>query len=63
MVGKKSSLSKLKQYLREKQVTNMATTEFCQGRTMRWAIAWTFDDKIIFPVNLLHRLNEIKLRV
>jgi hypothetical protein len=23
----------------------------CQGRTMRWVIAWTFDDAIKFPVS------------
>jgi len=49
MVGKKSSLVKLKEELRHQKVTKFATTEFCQGKTMRWGIAWTFDSKVNFP--------------
>ena len=32
------------------QITNIGTTEFCQGKTMRWGLAWTFDPSITFPV-------------
>lgn len=41
MLGKKSSLGLVKNYLREKGITNFITTEFCQGRTTRWGIAWS----------------------
>lgn len=41
MLGKKSSLASVKNYLKEKGVTNFITTEFCQGRTTRWGIAWS----------------------
>lgn len=53
MVGKKSSLPKLKAYLREKGIASMSTTEFCQGRTMRWAVAWSFDNSITYPVSMI----------
>ena len=32
------------------QITNIGTTEFCQGRTMRWGLAWSFDATLKFPV-------------
>ncbi|XP_063695562.1 U6 small nuclear RNA (adenine-(43)-N(6))-methyltransferase [Culicoides brevitarsis] len=41
MLGKKTSLGSVKNYLKEKGVTNFITTEFCQGRTTRWGIAWS----------------------
>lgn len=44
MVGKKSSLRILRSYLREKAVKNHLTTEFVQGYTHRWGIAWTFTE-------------------
>lgn len=34
------------------QVPKVAHTEFCQGRTMRWALAWSFCDDVIVPVSL-----------
>jgi len=34
------------------QITNIGTTEFCQGKTMRWGLAWTFDSTITFPVSI-----------
>lgn len=40
MLGKKSSLTALKTLLRSKNIP-FITTEFCQGRTMRWGIAWS----------------------
>jgi len=36
------------------QITNIGTTEFCQGKTMRWGLAWTFDPNITFPVGLFY---------
>ncbi|XP_033626955.1 RNA N6-adenosine-methyltransferase mettl16-like [Asterias rubens] len=46
MIGKKASLGPLKQELAKHKIRNVTTTEFCQGRTMRWGIAWTFHDDI-----------------
>ncbi|KAJ3589976.1 hypothetical protein NHX12_007933 [Muraenolepis orangiensis] len=31
------------------QVPKVTHTEFCQGRTMRWALAWSFYDDVIVP--------------
>lgn len=42
MVGKKSTLKPLKEMLRENEACSIATTMFCQGRTTRWGLAWTF---------------------
>ncbi|XP_055344158.1 RNA N6-adenosine-methyltransferase mettl16-like [Paramacrobiotus metropolitanus] len=40
MLGKKSSLTPLKTLLHSKHLA-FTTTEFCQGRTMRWGLAWS----------------------
>ena len=32
------------------QIQNIVTTEFCQGRTMRWAVAWTFLPDVVTEV-------------
>ncbi|KRY89815.1 Methyltransferase-like protein 16 [Trichinella pseudospiralis] len=37
-----------------KRVTSMCETVFCQGKTQRWAVAWTFDETI-------HLQNDRKL--
>lgn len=44
MVGHKSSLNPLKRLLREVNVVSFKQTEFCQGHTTRWGLAWTFCD-------------------
>ena len=33
------------------QIGNVGTTEFSQGRTMRWGIGWSFDPSVNFPVS------------
>lgn len=33
------------------QVPKVTHTEFCQGRTMRWALAWSFYDDAMAPVS------------
>ena len=46
MLGKKSSLIELKNYLlRVKNISNISETQFCQGHTMRWGISWSYQDK------------------
>ncbi|KAL0029114.1 hypothetical protein WJX77_007949 [Trebouxia sp. C0004] len=42
MVGKKATLKQLRRILHESNVTALRTTELVQGRTSRWAIAWSF---------------------
>ena len=52
MVGKKSNLKILVSKLRDVGVTIVKTTEFVQGQTCRWGIAWSFVPparKIILP--------------
>lgn len=44
MIGHKSSLVPLKKLLREANVISFKQTEFCQGNTTRWGLAWTFCD-------------------
>lgn len=44
MIGHKSSLPPLKKLLREIGVVSFKQTEFCQGHTTRWGLAWTFLD-------------------
>lgn len=41
-VGHKSSLDAIKKHLREAGVKSFKQTEFCQGHTTRWGLAWTF---------------------
>ncbi|KAL6746428.1 hypothetical protein V8C86DRAFT_3149728, partial [Haematococcus lacustris] len=42
MVGKKSTLKALRRELHARHVTAIRTTELAQGKTSRWAIAWSF---------------------
>lgn len=49
MLGKKCSLAPLKEELRKQGVPKVTHTEFCQGRTMRWALAWSFYDDVMVP--------------
>ncbi|KAG9333948.1 hypothetical protein JZ751_009351 [Albula glossodonta] len=49
MLGKKCSLAPLKEELRKQGVSKVTHTEFCQGRTMRWALAWSFYDDVTVP--------------
>lgn len=44
MVGHKSSLAPLKKLLRQANVVSFKQTEFCQGHTTRWGLAWTYCD-------------------
>ncbi|MBN3322585.1 MET16 methyltransferase, partial [Atractosteus spatula] len=49
MLGKKCSLAPLKEELKKQGVPKVTHTEFCQGRTMRWALAWSFCDDVTVP--------------
>lgn len=43
MIGCKKNLHKFMNELRTRKVDNFITTEFVQGKTMRWGIAWSFN--------------------
>ncbi|XP_064618931.1 RNA N6-adenosine-methyltransferase mettl16-like isoform X2 [Lineus longissimus] len=49
MLGKKKSAGVLKNELQTKKIKNVASYTFCQGRTMRWGLAWSFDETVKFP--------------
>uniref|UniRef100_A0A2D4K6L5 U6 small nuclear RNA (adenine-(43)-N(6))-methyltransferase n=2 Tax=Micrurus paraensis TaxID=1970185 RepID=A0A2D4K6L5_9SAUR len=49
MLGKKCSLAPLKKELQIHRVPKVTYTEFCQGRTMRWALAWSFYEDVRIP--------------
>ncbi|KAG0174565.1 hypothetical protein DFQ30_003777 [Apophysomyces sp. BC1015] len=43
MMGQKKTIKPLVDLLKSMDITNYVVTEFCQGRTKRWGIAWSFD--------------------
>lgn len=46
MLGHKASVPNVVKILKEHNISNICTSEFCQGHTTRWGIAWSFDDSI-----------------
>lgn len=42
LLGRKTDLKKLIQVLKDYNVVNYRSAEFCPGRTSRWALAWSF---------------------
>ena len=47
MLGRKKSATELKSYiLTIPEIKSMAVSEFCQGKIMRWGLAWTFQPDI-----------------
>lgn len=58
MVGKKSNLKYLTSKLWEVGVAIVKTTEFVQGRTSRWGLAWSFLTPIQkTPISLPNKKN------
>lgn len=47
MLGHKSNVANVFQLLGDRNILNISTTEFCQGHTTRWGIAWSFVDTIL----------------
>ena len=45
MLGHKTSVKKVRAALEDAGKIPCAFTEFCQGKTMRWGVAWTFSPK------------------
>ncbi|XP_030487580.2 uncharacterized protein LOC115704514 isoform X1 [Cannabis sativa] len=56
MVGRKSNMKSLIAKLREVGVSIVKTTEFVQGQTCRWGIAWSF----VPPVKKILSANVVK---
>ncbi|OQR87053.1 methyltransferase METT10D [Achlya hypogyna] len=57
LVGRKGSLRPLLAALRAAGIRNMRTTEFLQGRTTRWGIAWSFtSDGLDAPDSAAHKV-------
>lgn len=58
MLGRKASLKELRKFINESGVgvTSQVTAEFCQGKVMRWGIAWTFRTDI--DLTKSHRLKH-----
>ncbi|CAI9741036.1 RNA N6-adenosine-methyltransferase mettl16-like [Octopus vulgaris] len=48
MVGKKQNMLALKYELKNLKIPVFSSTEFCQGKTMRWGLGWSFDESVSF---------------
>lgn len=47
MLGHKSSVQRILHMLSTADITNIATSEFCQGQTTRWGVSWSFLPSIL----------------
>lgn len=47
MLGQKTSVNNIISVLKANKIYNFCTSEFCQGRTTRWGIAWTHDNSLL----------------
>ncbi|KAG0265747.1 hypothetical protein BGZ95_003230 [Linnemannia exigua] len=59
MLGKRSSVDTIIAYLKEKKITNYTLTTFRQGRTSRWAIAWSHGNAHPSRVSRQHISNKL----
>ncbi|GAA53072.1 methyltransferase-like protein 16, partial [Clonorchis sinensis] len=60
MLGKKSSVVPLKRILRKLNIQRISVYELCQGRIMRWGLAWTFQPNVEFPESEFRRLRKLE---
>ncbi|TMW54116.1 hypothetical protein DOY81_000792 [Sarcophaga bullata] len=51
MLGVKSSLNQILNILKAKDIANVCTTEFHQGNTTRWGVAWSFFNEIDLKIH------------
>ncbi|THD22439.1 methyltransferase protein 16 [Fasciola hepatica] len=58
MLGKKSSVVPMKRILRKLKIPRASVYELCQGRIMRWGLAWTFLPGVEFPQSEFRRLRK-----
>ncbi|XP_076755594.1 U6 small nuclear RNA (adenine-(43)-N(6))-methyltransferase [Xylocopa sonorina] len=57
MFGRRSNLLFLLKFLKRKNMENITWTEFCQGHTKRWGLAWTF-----LPKDVINLTNAPVIR-
>ncbi|CAH8502253.1 unnamed protein product [Schistosoma turkestanicum] len=60
MLGKKSSVSSVRRILHKFKITQISVYEMCQGRIMRWGVAWTFLPNFQFPESDFRRLRKLE---
>ena len=58
MLGLKSSVNQVIEMVKKAGAKSWTQTEFCQGRTMRWAVAWTFIDNIQLEKLVLQKMKK-----
>lgn len=56
MLGHKTSVQPILHELKTHGITNYCTSEFCQGWTKRWGIAWTFRNNL--PLRLVPVIGQ-----
>lgn len=56
MIGHQRNVTPIINFLISKGITNFIQTEFCQGQTTRWGLAWTFGYR-----NLLRKVPDLNL--
>ncbi|KAG2448442.1 hypothetical protein HYH02_006334 [Chlamydomonas schloesseri] len=61
MVGKKDTLKAVKKELHSRHITQLRTTELAQGKTSRWAVAWSWQVDPNKAMQPLRRLEETGL--
>ncbi|KAF9153305.1 Methyltransferase-like protein 16 [Linnemannia schmuckeri] len=59
MLGKRSSVDTVIAYLKEKKILNYTLTTFRQGRTRRWAIAWSHGNAHASRASMQHISNKM----
>ncbi|XP_043578408.1 U6 small nuclear RNA (adenine-(43)-N(6))-methyltransferase isoform X2 [Bombus pyrosoma] len=57
MFGRRSNLLLLLKFLKKKGIENSTWTEFCQGHTKRWGLAWSF-----LPKDVINLTNAPVIR-
>ncbi|CAH8846338.1 unnamed protein product [Trichobilharzia szidati] len=60
MLGKKSSVPVVRRILYKLKITQISVYEMCQGRIMRWGVAWTFLPNFQFPESDFRRLRKLE---
>uniref|UniRef100_A0A183AU91 U6 small nuclear RNA (adenine-(43)-N(6))-methyltransferase n=1 Tax=Echinostoma caproni TaxID=27848 RepID=A0A183AU91_9TREM len=60
MLGKKSSVVPMKRILKKLKIPRVSVYELCQGRIMRWGLAWTFLPSVEFPQSEFRRLRKLE---
>ncbi|BHF63724.1 Methyltransferase-like protein 16 [Sparganum proliferum] len=60
MLGKKRSVPLVRKKLHELGISQTSVYEMCQGRVMRWGIAWTFIPNFEFPVSEFRKRRKFR---